>query len=139
MGFIEETGAAQYYRDARILPIYEGTNGIQAADLVFRKLLRDGGAGVDAYINTLSADISEDHIALLKSATRHLLKLNGEKKLDEIAWLAMPYLKGFSLIAGAAMMKRIAKTSAHILDHVSFYETDILPHARAYLSPFPNK
>ncbi|WP_040847800.1 acyl-CoA dehydrogenase family protein, partial [Nitrospirillum viridazoti] len=44
MGFIEETGAAQYYRDARIAPIYEGTNGIQANDLVFRKLGRDGGA-----------------------------------------------------------------------------------------------
>ena len=49
MGFIEETGAAQYYRDARILPIYEGTNGIQAIDLVARKLplgRRRGGEGV---------------------------------------------------------------------------------------------
>ena len=44
MGFIEETGAAQHLRDARIAPIYEGTNGIQANDLVGRKLLRDGGA-----------------------------------------------------------------------------------------------
>ncbi len=44
MGFIEETGAAQYYRDARILPIYEGTTAIQANDLVGRKTLRDGGA-----------------------------------------------------------------------------------------------
>ena len=44
MGFIEETGAAQHYRDARILPIYEGTNGIQAMDLLTRKLLRDQGA-----------------------------------------------------------------------------------------------
>jgi hypothetical protein len=43
MGFIEETGAAQYYRDARITPIYEGTNGIQAGDLVGRKLSQDGG------------------------------------------------------------------------------------------------
>jgi hypothetical protein len=44
MGFIEETGAAQHYRDARISPIYEGTNGIQAADLVGRKLAMEGGA-----------------------------------------------------------------------------------------------
>ena len=43
MGFIEETGAAQIYRDARILPIYEGTNGIQAMDLVGRKLPLEGG------------------------------------------------------------------------------------------------
>ena len=46
MGFIEETGAAQHYRDARIAPIYEGTNGIQAIDLVMRKLPLSGGAAV---------------------------------------------------------------------------------------------
>jgi hypothetical protein len=44
MGYVEETGAAQFFRDVRITPIYEGTNGIQAADLVNRKLARDGGA-----------------------------------------------------------------------------------------------
>ena len=44
MGFIEETGAAQHYRDARILPIYEGTTAIQANDLIGRKTVRDGGA-----------------------------------------------------------------------------------------------
>jgi len=43
MGFVEDTGAAQHYRDARIAPIYEGTNGIQAADLVTRKLGMEGG------------------------------------------------------------------------------------------------
>uniref|UniRef100_UPI00333E3817 acyl-CoA dehydrogenase n=1 Tax=Castellaniella defragrans TaxID=75697 RepID=UPI00333E3817 len=50
MGFIEETGAAQYYRDARILPIYEGTTAIQANDFIGRKLLRDGGAVAKAQI-----------------------------------------------------------------------------------------
>ncbi|RZJ93866.1 MAG: acyl-CoA dehydrogenase, partial [Brevundimonas sp.] len=50
MGFIEETGAAQYYRDARIAPIYEGTNGIQAMDLVGRKLSQDGGESAKALI-----------------------------------------------------------------------------------------
>ncbi|HEX8445647.1 MAG TPA: acyl-CoA dehydrogenase [Sphingomonas sp.] len=50
MGFVEETGAAQHYRDARIAPIYEGTNGIQAADLVGRKLTGDGGAGLAALL-----------------------------------------------------------------------------------------
>lgn len=55
MGFIEETGAAQHYRDARILPIYEGTNGIQAIDLVTRKLSLDGGATISALISELSA------------------------------------------------------------------------------------
>src|SRR5690606_20459014 len=53
MGFIEETGAAQYLRDARITAIYEGTNGIQAIDLVTRKLPLNGGATVKAYIKEL--------------------------------------------------------------------------------------
>jgi alkylation response protein AidB-like acyl-CoA dehydrogenase len=56
MGYIEETGAAQYFRDARITPIYEGTNGIQAADLVSRKLGLEGGAA----LATLLADIRAD-------------------------------------------------------------------------------
>src|SRR5205085_9149210 len=51
MGFIEETGAAQIYRDARILPIYEGTNGIQAIDLVTRKLPLEGGKVLEGYIS----------------------------------------------------------------------------------------
>src|SRR3546814_1118269 len=57
MGFIEETGAAQHLRDARIAPIYEGTNGIQANDLVGRKLMRDGGR-------------SEEHTSELQSLMR---------------------------------------------------------------------
>ncbi len=55
MGFIEETGAAQYYRDARITPIYEGTNGIQAMDLVGRKLSMDGGDSAKALIAEMKA------------------------------------------------------------------------------------
>src|SRR5262249_55699604 len=55
MGFIEETGAAQLYRDARIAPIYEGTNGIQAIDLVTRKLPLLGGRAVDTYLAELRA------------------------------------------------------------------------------------
>jgi alkylation response protein AidB-like acyl-CoA dehydrogenase len=54
MGFIEETGAAQHMRDARILPIYEGTNGIQALDFVGRKCLGDGGDGLRALLNEMS-------------------------------------------------------------------------------------
>lgn len=57
MGFIEETGAAQFYRDARILPIYEGTTGIQALDLVGRKMLFDGGAAMADLIAEMQADV----------------------------------------------------------------------------------
>src|SRR5688572_12075870 len=59
MGFIEETGAAQTYRDARILPIYEGTNGIQALDLVTRKLPLEGGKVAAAYIGELQKTVEE--------------------------------------------------------------------------------
>jgi 3-(methylthio)propanoyl-CoA dehydrogenase len=63
MGFIEETGAAQYYRDARILPIYEGTTAIQANDLVGRKTLRDGGAVAKSILASI-----DETLAALKSA-----------------------------------------------------------------------
>ena len=56
MGFIEETGAAQHYRDARIAPIYEGTNGIQAADLVGRKLSMDNGGTLFALLAEMRGD-----------------------------------------------------------------------------------
>ena len=56
MGFIEETGAAQYYRDIRIAAIYEGTNGIQAADLVGRKLAMEGGDVIRRHLQTIAAD-----------------------------------------------------------------------------------
>lgn len=55
MGFVEETGAAQHYRDSRIAPIYEGTNGIQAMDLIGRKLRRDGGEAMRSLIADLKA------------------------------------------------------------------------------------
>jgi 3-(methylthio)propanoyl-CoA dehydrogenase len=57
MGFIEETGAAQYYRDARILPIYEGTTAIQANDLIGRKTVRDGGKVAKALLAALAETV----------------------------------------------------------------------------------
>src|SRR5205814_3090537 len=58
MGFIEETGAAQHYRDARIATIYEGTNGIQAIDLVTRKLPLSGGTAVRAFLQELRGTVA---------------------------------------------------------------------------------
>jgi 3-(methylthio)propanoyl-CoA dehydrogenase len=73
MGFIEETGAAQYYRDARIAPIYEGTNGIQAMDLVGRKLSMDGGQA------------AKDLIAEFKATLPALTKLYSGKPVERFA------------------------------------------------------
>ncbi len=67
MGFIEETGVAQHYRDARILPIYEGTTAIQANDLVFRKTIRDGGAAITSLLD----DIHNDMMAIRGADADH--------------------------------------------------------------------
>ena len=79
MGFIEETGAAQHYRDARILPIYEGTTAIQANDLIFRKTLRDGGAAVRSLLSDIKADLARVMTVWLARCTRrlppHLIRL----------------------------------------------------------------
>ena len=122
MGFVEETGAAQYYRDARILPIYEGTNGIQAADLVFRKTLRDQGAAAKAYFSEIEMLIRDmDQVADVGVlALRHALDAGLESLTAATAWIleqatkdmnaaaasSVPYLKCFGLVAGGAMMAR---------------------------------
>jgi hypothetical protein len=75
MGFIEETGAAQYYRDARILPIYEGTTAIQANDLVGRKTARDGGGvakAIAAQIEATEADLLKRDSAACRSMHHNL-------------------------------------------------------------------
>jgi alkylation response protein AidB-like acyl-CoA dehydrogenase len=75
MGFIEETGAAQHYRDARIAPIYEGTNGIQAADLVTRKLGYDNGGVLQALMADIIAEMEDvPEVAALarRGRDRHL-------------------------------------------------------------------
>ena len=119
MGFIEETGAAALYRDSRIAPIYEGTNGIQAIDLVTRKLPLSGGETVKAYIAELRADVEvlrnsnaegfgrtaeKVSAALddLQAATDHMLAALAAGRTDEALAGATPYLRLFSLAAGGA-------------------------------------
>lgn len=109
MGFIEETGAAQYLRDVRVTAIYEGTNGIQSMDLVGRKLM-DGGTAVRALLD----EISETVMGLQKShpdlSTALLVALEKLRKTTE--WMlsqkdmadrfagAVPYLRGFARVLG---------------------------------------
>ncbi|MBP5856440.1 acyl-CoA dehydrogenase C-terminal domain-containing protein [Marivibrio halodurans] len=132
MGYIEETGAAQHFRDSRILPIYEGTNGIQANDLVGRKLIRDGGEAIGEYIDELHALINglnerggEDmaiirrQLALavdhLDNATGHLLE-HGAENPDAAHGAAAYYMRLFGLTAGGAMMARAAIVAQDKLD-----------------------
>ncbi len=127
MGYVEETGAAQFLRDARIAPIYEGTNGIQALDLVGRKLGQDGGAHwqeVFAQVQdtvhdlTASADLAglapwlEDALAATKAAT---LWLAGANNPDDIAAGATPYLRMMGLTLGGWLLAKQALAAQQML------------------------
>ena len=134
MGFIEETGIAQLYRDARILPIYEGTNGIQAADLAFRKIVHDEGKTALAYIESLSDTIPKEDCDRLANATKTLLLWASEKQMDRIAAVSANYLRAFALIAGGALLARLRgfQENKPPFDPVS---GALLPHAAACLVP----
>ncbi|MPZ11078.1 MAG: acyl-CoA dehydrogenase [Kiloniellaceae bacterium] len=100
MGFIEETGAAQHYRDARILPIYEGTNGIQALDLFIRKLLRDQGTAMNTLIRDLRVGLPPVGGPAKLAALRPPLAVAIEALERATAWLLDE--GGKSIVAGAA-------------------------------------
>ena len=122
MGFIEETGAAQHFRDARITPIYEGTNGIQAIDLATRKLPMKGGAVVQDHIAGLKA-IAEAVLASndpafgqmgyalneavedLEEATEWMLQELADEA-DNVLASATPYLRLFGLATGGAYLAK---------------------------------
>ncbi|WP_309643205.1 acyl-CoA dehydrogenase [Phenylobacterium sp.] len=127
MGFIEETGAAQHYRDARIAPIYEGTNGIQAIDLVGRKVPMEGGAVMDALCAEMQATAEslagapglevvgvrlEAGVAALERATDWLLQNKGANALTA----ATPYLKLAGDVIGGWMLARQALATAAATD-----------------------
>ena len=110
MGFIEETGSAQHYRDARIAPIYEGTNGIQAADLVERKLPMRGGAAVRDHLDEVRATVEAlGGTPALKSVRAHLgAAVDATVEAGEWLLAAEP----FSRLAGAdAYLKMLAITT----------------------------
>ncbi len=128
MGFIEETGAAQHYRDARILPIYEGTNGIQALDLVMRKILRDRGRSLGEVERWLDGQIrraeeSEETAvsSLAQPLTAALNRVhqsgqwmvetaNGDLELAAAA--ATPFLNQLGIATGGILMGASAAAAA---------------------------
>jgi len=157
LGFIESTGVAQHFRDARISPIYEGTNGIQAIDLVSRKLARDGGAGMrdlisamkTTFVATKSGDGRQliaarlgEAIEQLSIATEWLVR---EMKRDRINALAVasPYLALVGTVAGGWLLAKSAlaanRRQADAAEHgdylaakegiARFYAANLLPQA----------
>jgi acyl-CoA dehydrogenase len=130
MGYVEETGAAQHYRDARIAPIYEGTNGIQAIDLVTRKLPLSDGVTVTDYIGELRRTVEAvnatndpafgwtgvrlgEAVDSLQRATQWLLG-RPQGNPDEALAGATPYLRLFGKTAGGALLAEEALAAARL-------------------------
>ena len=125
MGFVEETGIAQHYRDARIITIYEGTTGIQANDLVGRKVLRENGATLRELIADMRADAGRliadatlrdigtrlnVHLDALERALEWMLS-NGRERLGAVLAGAVPFLHLLGLVCGHWQLGRVAMAS----------------------------
>ncbi len=109
MGFVEETGAAQHWRDSRIAPIYEGTNGIQAADLVTRKLGLDGGEALLGLLRDLDADCGDEPAlqALAKDCLDVATWMQSEASLDDRLAGSVPFCTMMSVaVAGWQLLKQ---------------------------------
>jgi hypothetical protein len=136
MGFIEETGAAIYMRDARIAQIYEGTNGIQAIDLVQRKLPMSDGQCVAAYFDELdgileqlrtsnepafgnSTAILSDGLRALKSATDWLAEKSKAGETQHVLAAATPYQTLFGLVSGGIYLAKSALASSGAKDRAA--------------------
>jgi acyl-CoA dehydrogenase len=158
MGFIEETGAAQHYRDARILTIYEGTTAIQANDLIGRKTVRDGGATAKVLLQKIAdtekellASGSADAQAVLKQLTlgrgafeQALTYILANAKSDTKAVYAgsFAYLRLAGLVLGGWQMARSLLAAERLLDSdpgfysakiatARFFAQNVLPQAGA--------
>ena len=113
MGFIEETGAAQLYRDARIAPIYEGTNGIQAADLVTRKLGMEQGGVLAALMAETARDAGDEPglAALASDCAQIGAWMLGEASLDDRLAGSVPYLTMCAVAVGGWQLLRQARAA----------------------------
>ena len=162
MGYVEETGVAQYLRDARIAPIYEGTNGIQALDLIFRKLPLDSGQAMQRLlgdVNSVIEEMSQAGDVLLSMSEK--LKVEVDKLSEVTLWLgskmlegelidasagASPYIKMFGQVLGGYYMGKAALLATKKYEETGdeyysekitlskFYIEQLLPLASGYAS-----
>lgn len=109
MGFIEEAGAAQYLRDARIAPIYEGTNGIQAADFVQRKIGLDGGAAFDALIADIRAESLHEELIALADEVEILVATARNAEPDDRLVASYPLLTMAAVLTVGWLMERLGR------------------------------
>jgi len=162
VGYVEESGVAQHYRDARILPIYEGTNGIQAMDLVGRKLpMRMGGAVQDfiAMMRTDAAALTADEVSVIRKNLEEGLEVleeatawimsNGLADPREALAGATAYLELFAIVTGGWIMAAQATAALAELEGGSddvdylrakistaqFYAEQSLPKAAGFMGP----
>ena len=141
MGYIEETGVAQHWRDARIAPIYEGTNGIQAIDLVMRKVPMDDGAVLDRLLSDIRStsdtltvqglsDLAEALDAALQTVSDVTKLVRESSPADKLAG-ATPYLRMLSTLVGAWLMAKSALVASRQIGAVNgspdaaFYEAKV--------------
>jgi len=110
MGYIEETGAAQHLRDARIAPIYEGTNGIQAADLVGRKLGLDGGLAFDSLIAQVRADARDARLIMLCDQVEVAAVTLRDMASDDRQAGSYPFLTMCSVLTAGWLFERLARS-----------------------------
>jgi len=106
MGYVEETGAAQYFRDARITPIYEGTNGIQAADLVGRKLALDNGGAFATLIADIRAEAKDERLLALVDACDAIGRRLATADADDKLAASYPFLTMLSVATCGWLMER---------------------------------
>ena len=145
MGYVEETGAAQHYRDARISPIYEGTNGIQAADLVGRKLGLEGGDVLRRLLAEILRDAADERsvLALAESCQHVAERLLGSDADDRLA-ASYPFLTMLSTaVSGWLMVRQLralgqeeAKSDFAAMKRAAarFYLDQVVPEAQGKLA-----
>ncbi len=137
MGFIEETGAAQFFRDARITPIYEGTNGIQAADLVGRKLGLSNGAAFNTLIADMRKDAGDAGLRTLIDACDEVGHRLATADADDRLAASYPFLTMLSVAVCGWLMEKQGRAAAGGDDDflkmkravAAFYVDQIVPEA----------
>lgn len=115
MGFIEETGAAQHYRDVRIAPIYEGTNGIQAADLVGRKLTGDGGEALNSLLADIRGESAGEGLLALCDAIKDVAGWMLNAPVNDRLAGSYPFLTMVSVAVCGWLMERQGRIAAGML------------------------